>query len=199
MVLEQPWAQKRMFWAFEKSIFQFFATFWVSKLKAFSGKFRQRVQIYFSQNLGIKTFLQNGFGPTLRPKTNFVSVWKKDFTVFGNFWVTKLKRFSGQLRQSVENYLNQNLGIRIFSENSFGETLSSKTNVVSVWKMCFPVFYKFLSDELQTISEKVTQSIQNYLNQNLDVRTFLENGFGATLTSKTNGLGVWKKAFFSFL
>ena len=59
-------------------------------------------------------------------------------------------------------------------------------------KCVFQFFTKFFSDELQTISEKVTQSIQNYLNQNLDVSTFLENGFGATLSSKTNDMGVWK-------
>ena len=44
MVLKLPWAQKRKFWAFEKGIFQFFANFWVTKLKPFSGKVRQGLQ-----------------------------------------------------------------------------------------------------------------------------------------------------------
>ena len=64
-------------------------------------------------------------------------------------------------------------------ENSFEGTLSSITNVLSVWKGQFSVFCKFLSDEVETAfweneekhskveTEKVRQSVQNYLNQNL--------------------------------
>ena len=82
MVLKLPWAQKRMFWAFENSIFQLFASFLVTKLKLFSGKGRQLVQIYLNQNFGIRTFLENGFGATLSSKANVVSVWKEHFPVF---------------------------------------------------------------------------------------------------------------------
>ena len=85
MVLEQPWPQKRMFWAFEKSIFQFFANFWVTKLKPFAGKVGQGVKIYWNQNLVRRTFLENGFGATLSSKANLLSVWKKHFSVFCKF------------------------------------------------------------------------------------------------------------------
>ena len=93
MVLKLLGARKQMFWAFEKSIFQFFA----------------------------------------------------------NFGVTKLKPFSGTVRQSLKNYLNQSLVIRGFLENGFQDTASSKTNVLSVWKGHFPVFRKFLSDEVENL------------------------------------------------
>ena len=64
MVLEQPWGQKRMFSAFKKSIFQFLASFWVTKFKLFSGKLRQSVKNYLNQNLGKTPFSENGFGAT---------------------------------------------------------------------------------------------------------------------------------------
>ena len=64
-VLEQPWDQNRILWAFEKSIFQVFASFWVTKLKPFPEKLRQRFKIYFNQSLAIRTFSENGFGATL--------------------------------------------------------------------------------------------------------------------------------------
>ena len=51
-------------------------------MKPFSGKFRQSVQIYLSQSLGIKTFLENGFVAALSLKTNDMSVWKNLFPVF---------------------------------------------------------------------------------------------------------------------
>ena len=47
MVLKLPWAQKQMNWAFEKGIFQFFANFWVTKVKTFSGKARQCCKNFF--------------------------------------------------------------------------------------------------------------------------------------------------------
>ena len=73
------------------------------------------------------------------------------FQFFANFWVMKLKPISGKVRQNVQIYLNQDLGIGTFSENGFGATMSSKTNVVSVWKEHSSVFCKFLSDEVETI------------------------------------------------
>ena len=85
MVLKLSWAEKRMFWVFEKYIFQFFASFWVTKLKPFSGKWKQSLQIYLNQNLGIRTFLENGFVATLSSKRNVVSVWKRHFPVFCEF------------------------------------------------------------------------------------------------------------------
>ena len=85
MVLKLPWAQKRMLWAFEKSIFQFFANFWVTKLKPFSGKVGESVKIYLNQSLFIRTFFENGFGATSRSKTKFLSVWKNHISVFGKF------------------------------------------------------------------------------------------------------------------
>ena len=62
-----------------------------------------------------------------------------------------LKKFSGKLRQRVPNNLSQNLVIGIVLKNCFGAILSSKTNVRSVSKEHFSFFYKFLSDEVETI------------------------------------------------
>ena len=86
MVMEEPWAQKRMFWTFEKDIFLFFADFWVTHLKPFSGKVRQSVQKYLHQNLVIGTFLENDFEATLSPKANVLSVWKVHFSFFCRFF-----------------------------------------------------------------------------------------------------------------
>ena len=71
-----------MFWAFEKSIFLIFSNFWVTKLKPFFGKVRQRVQSYLNQNVIIEIFLENGFQATLRWKTNVLKVWKGHFSFF---------------------------------------------------------------------------------------------------------------------
>ena len=45
-----------------------------------------------------------------------------------------LKSFSGEVRESFQSYLNQNLVIGIFLENGFEAIMSSKTHVLSVGK-----------------------------------------------------------------
>ena len=82
MVLKLPWAQKRMLWALEKSIVQFFANFWLMKLKPFFGEDRQSYQGYLNQNLVVGSLLENGFEATLSWQTSFVSIWKEHFSDF---------------------------------------------------------------------------------------------------------------------
>ena len=93
--------QKWMFWAFGKSILQFFAGLCVTKLKPFSGKVSQTVPNYFNQTLFIRNFLGNGFEATLSSKKNVLSVWKGHFSVFSKvlsdevemiFWESEAKR-----------------------------------------------------------------------------------------------------------
>ena len=73
-----------------------------------------------------------------------------------------------------------------------------KTNVLNVWKKDLPVFCKVLSDESELFSEKGRQSEAVYLNQNFVIRTFLGNGFGATLRWTMNVVSVWKEHFSAF-
>ena len=63
-----------LFWTFENAIFQTFANFSAAKLKLYSGKMRQSLQNFFSQNLVGRTFSGNGFQATLSSKTNVLSV-----------------------------------------------------------------------------------------------------------------------------
>ena len=49
--------------------------------------------------------------------------------------------------------------------------------------------------EWKPVSAKVRQRVQNVLNQNLVIRSFLENGFEAALSSETNVLSVSKYLF----
>ena len=141
MVLKLPWAEKRMFWAFEESIFQFFA----------------------------------------------------------NVWVTKLKPFSRKERQSVQDYLNQNLVIGSFLENGFEATLSSKTNVVSVWKEHFSVFCKFLSDEVETIFRESEAKHSRLYKSKFGHRNLIRKRFWSYLELKNECCECLKRAFFSFL
>ena len=229
MVSKLPWAQKRIFWVFEKSIFQFFADFWLTKLKPFSGKERQSVKIYSNQNLAMRTFLEKGFEATLSSKMNVLSLWNKHFSVFwkflsgevsklpwaqkrvfwafektifqsfANFWVTKLKPFSGKVTRSVQNWLNQNFFKGSFLENGFEATLTSKTNVLSVWKYHFSVFCKFLSDEVETIFWESQAKRSRLFKSKFGQRKLLRKWFRSYLELKNECSERLKLPFFSFL
>ena len=132
MVLEQPWGEKRMFWAFEKTIFQFLAIFWVTKLKPFARKVRQSFQNYLNQNLVIGSFLENGFEATFISKRNVLSVWKKDFQFFCKLLRDVIETIFWESEAKYRNQFVQNLVIRSFLENGFQATLISKTNIRGV-------------------------------------------------------------------
>ena len=120
------------------------------------------------------------------------------FLFFPNFSVTKLKPFSGKVRQSVQNYLNQKLIIQSFSENGFQTTLRLKTDVLGVWKGHFWVVSKLLSAEVETVFSENEETRSKLLKSKFDRGNFLENGFEVTLSSKTNFLSVWKGHFSVF-
>ena len=113
--------------------------------------------------------------------------------------MTNLKSSSGKVKESIQRYFNQSIVIRSYLENDFEATLSSKMNIVNVWEGHFTAFCKFLRDQVDILSRKLKQSVQSYLNQNLVIESFLENGFEATFSSKTNVVSVSKRAFFNFL
>ena len=127
-----------MLWTFENAIFQFFANFWIAKLKLFSGKARQSIQKYLNQNLVLGSILGNGFEVTSSSTANALNFSKWHFLVFCKFLSNKV----GKVRQSMKNCVNQNMVIGIFLENGFKASLSSKTNVLSVYKM---IFFKFFA------------------------------------------------------
>ena len=141
MVLKLLGARKQMFWAFEEGIFQFFA----------------------------------------------------------NFWVTKLKPFSRTVRESVQNYLNQSLVIRSFLENGFEDTVSSKTNFLSVWKGHFSVLCTFLSDEVQTLFWEIHAKRSKLFKSKFGHRNLLRKWFWSYLEPKNECCECLKRAFLSFV
>ena len=121
------------------------------------------------------------------------------FTIFANFWAAKsTKLFSGKVRQSIQNYLNQNLVIGIFLENGFGASLSSKTSVVSVWKRHFTIFLKCLSDQVETIFWQSEAKCSNLFKSKFGHRKLPRLWFWCYLEFKNECSERLKKAFFQF-
>ena len=141
MVLEQPWDEQWMLWVFEKSIFQLFASFWVMKLRPFSGRVRQSIQNCLDPYLVIGRFLENGFEPTLSSITNALRVWKGYFSVFCKVLSDEVETIFRKSESKRTKLFKSKFGHKNFLRKWFGSTLSSKTNIVSVWKEHFPFFF----------------------------------------------------------
>ena len=89
-----------------------------------------------------------------------------------------LQPFSGKVKQTEQNYLNQKLVIGSFKENVFVLALNSENECSEHLKRSFfSYFFEFFVRKLEPLSGKLGQSIQNYLNQNLVIGSFLGNGF----------------------
>ena len=110
----------------------------------------------------------------------------------------KLKPFSGKVRQSVQNYLNQNLVIGSFLKNGFEATWSPKTNVLSVWRWHFSAFCIFLSEEVETILWKSEAKHSKLFKSKLGHKKLLRKWFWSYLDHKNECSERLKWAFFIF-
>ena len=134
-----------------------------------------------------------------RPQKRILWVFEKAiFQFFANSWVTKLKPFSGKMRQSAQDYLSQNLAIGCFFGDSFEVALTSKMNVVSVLKEYFSVFCKFLSDEVENILRESDAKRSKLLKSKFGHRKLLRKWFWSYLSSKADFVSVWTGHFSVF-
>ena len=188
-----------MFWGFKNvTFFTLFLNFWVT-LERFSGKARYlSLQNHLNPKLVLGNILENGFGATLRSKRMFWGFDSGVFHFFSNFWVTKLKQFSGKARKSVQNILTQNFFILSFLENRFEATLSSKTNVLSIWQWVFSPFPKFLGEEVQTAFEENKAKRQVLFKSKVVHRKLFRTWFWSYLIVKNECSERLAMTFFTF-
>ena len=111
MVSKLPWAQKQMFWTFEKDIFQFFANFGWQSWNFFLGK-RENV----AKNFSIKSALFRVFYEMLCSlylttlDNRYYNFWILVFSIF--IWIfswslsNKIRKLLTKIRK---NYLNKKL------------------------------------------------------------------------------------------
>ena len=126
--------------------------------------------------------------------------FEKDIFQFSaNFWVTKLKPFFGKVRQNVQNYLNQNLLIWSFLENSFRAIFRSKANVLSVWEGHFSVSCKYLSEEVDTIFWESEVNRWKVFKSKFGHRKLLRKWFWRNLELKNKCSERLNRAFLRFL
>ena len=124
---------------------------------------------------------------------------KSIFCFFANFSLKKLKPPFGKVRQSIQSHLNQSLVIGMFVENGFEAMLSSKTSVVIVWKGHFLVFWRFLSDEVETIFWEIKRKRSKLFQWKFGHKKLLRKCLWSYLQLKNECCECLKRAFSVFL
>ena len=119
------------------------------------------------------------------------------FQILTNFSVTKVKSLPGKVRESVQDYLNENLVEWSIIENVF-HTLTSKVNVVNIWKEHFSAFCWFLSDEFETLFWKSEGKHSKLFQSNFSRKKLLKKWFRSYLELKRNIVSLWKGHFTVF-
>ena len=147
MVLKLHWAQKRMFWAFEKGICQFFTNFWVTKLKLV--KIRNKLEPLrpFKFKVGQMKVFRKWFWNNLVIKNECSVHLEREIFSFLQFLIYEVEAIFWESEAKFSKLSKSKFGHMKLLKNGFEATSSSKANVLSVWKGHFSVICKFLSDE----------------------------------------------------
>ena len=137
--------------------------------------------------------------PSWAQKDIFWPFGKNIFWSFASFCVTKLKTFSGKVRESLQNYRNQNLVIGNFLENDFEGTFSSKANVLRFWTKHFRNFCKFYNDKVETIFWESEAKRSKLFKSKFGHTKVFRKMFWSYFELKNECSGRWKNGFFIFL
>ena len=130
-----------MFWAFENGIFQFFANFWVTKLKLFSGKARQSVQSYLNPKFVKKSILENSFQAALRWKASVLRVQIWYFSLFfSKFSIYEVKTVYWESETKLSKLLKFKVSLRNHFKRWFWNYIKVKNECSESWKMTFSTF-----------------------------------------------------------
>ena len=161
-------------WAFEKSIFQFYENFWVTKLKPFSGKDRENVQDCLNQNFALGNFLENDFEAILSSEITFVSVWKEHFSVLWKFLSDKVETIFWERQGKRSRLFKSKFRSRKLLRKWFWSYLELKKKFCERLKRAlFRFLQLFESQSWNHFWRTLEKSIQRYLNQHLVIGTFL--------------------------
>ena len=196
MVLKLVLAQEPILWVFENSILYFYANLWLTKLKPFSRKVRQKIKNWLYQNLITKSFLENGFEAIFTSKKNFLSFGKGHLSVFCKFLSDELESVFWESKAEPSRPSNSKLVIGSFLENNFEGILRLKTIFLSILKGKYSTFWQFLSDEVETIFWKSESKYQKLIGSKSIHKNLPRKWFWSFFELKNHHCGRLKITFF---
>ena len=87
--------------------FLLFYKFFFGKVKTIFWESESKCSKLFKSKFGNRKFYRKLLWSDLEIPRNVPSIWKCQFLVLCNFWVTKMKPFFGEVRQNIKSCLNK--------------------------------------------------------------------------------------------
>ena len=135
----------------------------------------------------------------MKSKTNVLSIWKGKFSDFLKFFSVKVETIFWEIEAKHQKLFKSKFGHRKLFRKWFWSYIELKNQYCGRLKIgFFFVFCKFLIDEVEMIFWETQAKFSNFLNQNLVIESFLENGFEATLSSNKRMFWAFEKGIFLF-
>ena len=161
MVLLQSWFQKRIFWAFQKSILKIFANISVRQSKLFFGKVSQGVKNCLNQNLAIGSFLRYGFEAALSSKKKVFNLWKGYFSVFGKYFSDEVETIFWESEANCLKMFQSKFGHRKLVRKWLWSYLDLKNQCSDRLKRAFFSFVQILEwRSLNHFLEKISKALK---------------------------------------
>ena len=130
----RKWFWSHISWVLQNSIFQFFENVWMTKLKTFSEKLRQRVQNCLTHSLVKGRFL----------KTNVLRFWEGHFSVFCKFLSVEVETIFWKREAMRSTLFRLKSGHRKLLRKEFWSYLEFKNKFSERWKRAFFSFLQIL-------------------------------------------------------
>ena len=168
----------------------------IDEVKSTSWKNEAKCQKLFKLKFHHKNLLRKSFESTLSSNPNALSVWKANFLLFCKFLSDEVETIFWESDAKRSKRFKSKFGSMKLLTKWFWSNLQLKNECSEYLKRTFFLFFFFFCfaniwvTKLKPFSGEVRQSIQDYLNQNLVIGSFLENGFEATCSLKMNVLSV---------
>ena len=162
MVLKRPWNQERMFWTFGKQIYSFWQVL-SDEVETFFWGVEAKHETLFKSKFGHRNLLRKLFWSFLELKNQDCGRLKIAF--FSFLQVFDWRSWNHFLRKlgKMFKFLKSNFGHRKLLRKWFWTTLSTKSNVLCVWKGLLSVFWEFLNVEVENVFwESETTIFENF-------------------------------------
>ena len=147
---------------------------------------------------GQRKYHRKCFSSYLELKNQCCKVWKEHFSVFCWFLSDEFETIFWKSEGKNSKLFQSKFSHKKLLRKWFWSYLELRKECCEPVERAFYSFASFCVTKLTSLSGKVKQSVQSYLNQGLVIERFLENGFEATWRSIMNVVSVWKGRFSIF-
>ena len=172
-----------MFWPFENGIFQLFCKFLSDKVETVFRESKTEPSRPFKFKVGHRKLFRKWFWSDLRIKNEYSEHFEREIFSFLQFLSDEVETIFWKSEAKHKKLFKSKFGHRSFLRKWFWTFLELKNKYCGHLKITWFSFLQIFDwRSWSNFLRKWGKTWKTFLNQNLVIRSFLENGFEATLS-----------------